>query len=202
MIIMKNQEVAKILYDIADLLEIKGELVFKFVAYRRAAQAIESLSKDIEDIYREGKLDDVSGVGPGIAKKVAEYLETGRSKYLEDLKKGLPPGFGELLALEGVGPKKVKIFLEKKIKNLKELEAAAKAGKLRKIPTLGEKTEKNILQSIEYAKKRGGRMLLGHALPLADEIVGELKKNKNVDKISSAGSLRASQVLLLAISPK
>jgi len=189
-IIMKNQEVAKILYDIADLLEIKGELVFKFVAYRRAAQVIEALSRDIEDIYKDGKLDDVNGVGPGIAKKVVEYLETERSKYLEDLKKGLPPGFGELLALEGIGPKKVKLFLEKKIKNLKELEAAAKAGKLRKIPTLGEKTEKNILQSIEYAKKRGGRMLLGHALLLADEIVGELKKNKNVIKINPAGSLR------------
>ena len=190
MIIMKNQEVAKILYDIADLLEIKGELVFKFVAYRRAAQAIESLSRDIEDVYRDGKLDDVNGVGPGIAKKVVEYLETGRSKYLNDLKKGLPPGFGELLALEGVGPKKVKLFLEKKIKNLKELEAAAKAGKLRNIPTLGEKTEKNILHSIESAKKRGGRMLLGHALLLADEIMDELKKNKNVVMISSAGSLR------------
>ncbi|MEK6888196.1 MAG: DNA polymerase/3'-5' exonuclease PolX [Candidatus Aenigmatarchaeota archaeon] len=187
---MKNQEVAKILYDIADLLEIKGELVFKFVAYRRAAQAIESLSRDIEDVYRDGKLDDVNGVGPGIAKKVVEYLETGRSKYLNDLKKGLPPGFGELLALEGVGPKKVKLFLEKKIKNLKELEAAAKAGKLRNIPTLGEKTEKNILHSIESAKKRGGRMLLGHALLLADEIMDELKKNKNVVMISSAGSLR------------
>ncbi|MFA4820338.1 MAG: DNA polymerase/3'-5' exonuclease PolX [Candidatus Aenigmatarchaeota archaeon] len=188
---MKNQETAKLLYDIADLLEIKGELIFKVVAYRRAAQTIESLTRDVEDIYKEGKLGEIPGVGKGIAEIIEEYLKTGNVKYLDDLKKGLPPGFEGLLALEGIGPKKVKLFYEKlKIRNLKELEAAARAGKLRKVPTLGEKTEKNILQSIESAKKRGGRMLLGYALLLADELIGELKKSKDVYKISSAGSLR------------
>lgn len=188
---MKNQEVANMLYEIGDLLEIKGEMVFKVRAYRRAAQAIESLSRDIEDIYKEGKLDEVPGVGKGIAEKIAEFLEKGKLKYLEDLKRGLPPGFEEMLAIEGIGPKKVKLFYEKlKIRSVKELEKAAKEGRLRKIPTLGEKTEQNILQAIGAAKKRGGRMLLGYALLLADEIINEMKKSKDVDRISVAGSLR------------
>ena len=188
---MKNQEVAKLLYEIADLLEIKGEMVFKLRAYRRAAQSIESMSRDIEDAYKEGKLEDIPGVGKGIAERIAEYIEKGESKYLEDLKKGLPPGFDELLDVEGIGPKKVRLFYEKlKIKDIKDLEKAAKEGRLRKIPTLGEKTEQNILKSIEASKKRGGRMLLGYALPLADELVSELKKNGNIDRVNVAGSLR------------
>ena len=188
---MKNQEVAQLLYDIADIMEIKGEMVFKVNAYRRAARSIESLSRDIEQICIEGKLDEVPGVGRGIAEKIGEYLNDGKSKYLESLKKGLPPGLGEMLEVEGVGPKKVKLFYEKlKIKNINELEKAAKAGRLRNIPTLGEKTEQNILKSIESFRKRGGRMLLGTATMLADEIVNELKKNKNIDRINVAGSLR------------
>ena len=188
---MKNQEVAQLLYDIADIMEIKGEVVFKVNAYRRAARSIESLSRDIEQICIEGKLDEVPGVGRGIAEKIGEYLNDGKSKYLESLKKGLPPGLGEMLEVEGVGPKKVKLFYEKlKIKNINELEKAAKAGRLRNIPTLGEKTEQNILKSIESFRKRGGRMLLGTATMLADEIVNELKKNKNIDRINVAGSLR------------
>lgn len=188
---MKNQEVAQLLYEIADLLEIKGEMVFKVRAYRRAAQSIESLSKDIEDVYRDGKLEDIPGVGQGLAEKIEEYLDKGKLKYLETLKKGLPPGLEQMLAVEGIGPKKVKLFYEKlKIKSLKDLEKAAKGGKLRNIPTLGEKTEQNILQAIEAAKKRGGRMLLGQALILADGIVNEMTKNKNVGRINVAGSLR------------
>ncbi len=188
---MKNQEIAKLLYEIADLLEIKGEMVFKVRAYRRAAQAIESLPKDIEDVYRDGSLDDIPGVGQGIAERIEEYLDKGKLKYLETLKKGLPPGLYDLLEIEGIGPKKVKLFYEKlQIKSVKELEKAAKEGRLRNIPTLGAKTEENILKSIESAKKRGGRMSLGQALILADEILNEMKKNKNVSRINVAGSLR------------
>src|SRR3989338_7370926 len=188
---MKNREVAKLLYDIADLLEIKGEMVFKVVAYRRAAQAVESLSRDVEDMSREGKLDEIHGVGKGIAEKIDEYIKSGTSKYFDELKKGLPSGFAEMLAVEGIGPKKIRLFYDKlKIKSIKDLENAAKQGKLRKIPTLGEKTEQNILKSIEAAKKRGGRMPLGYALLLADDIISEMKKNRHVDRIDAAGSLR------------
>ncbi len=186
-IIMKNQEVAKLLYDIADILEIKGEMTFKVIAYRRAAQTIESMSKDIEDVIAKG--EKIPGVGGGIEERIVEYLEGGRSKYLEHIEKGLPPGLVELLKLEGIGPKKVKLFLDHKIKNIKELETAAKAGKLRSISGLGEKTEQNILHSIELSKKRGGRMLLGYAADIAEEIIKELKKTP-IEKINVAGSIR------------
>lgn len=188
---MRNQEIAKLLYDIADLLEIKGEMIFKIRAYRRAAQAVESMVEDIEDAWKNGKLDDIPGVGRGIAEKIEEYLKKGKSKYLHELKKGLPPGFAEMLAIEGVGPKKVKLFYEKLgIKNVEQLERAAKSGKLRKIPKLKEKTEQNIIKSIEASKKRGGRMLLGHALLLADEIIADMEKCKQAEMVSVAGSLR------------
>ena len=188
---MKNREVAKLLYDIADLLEIRGEMIFKIRAYRRAAQAVEAMPTDVGEAWKQGKLDSIPGVGRGIAEKIDEYLKKGRLKYLDELKKGLPPGFADMLAIEGVGPKKVKLFYEKLgIKNLEQLEKAAKSGKLRKIPSLKEKTEQNIIRSIEASKKRGGRMLLGHALTLSDEIIKEMKKCKDIRRIDAAGSLR------------
>ncbi len=187
---MRNQEVAALLYEIADLMEIKGEMVFKVVAYRRAAQTIESMTRDVEQISREGKLTELPGVGKGIAETITEYLENGKSKHLTELKKGLPEGLVDLLGLEGIGPKKVKLFLDHKIKNIKDLEKAAKEGRLRRIEGLGEKTEKNILESIENSKKRGGRMLLGQAIPLADEIISEIKKSGLAERVSAAGSIR------------
>src|SRR3989344_1830460 len=188
---MKNREVAKLLYDIADLLEIRGEMIFMIRAYRRAAQAVEAMPTDVGETWKQGKLDSIPGVGRGIAEKIDEYLKKGRLKYLDELKKGLPPGFADMLAIEGVGPKKVKLFYEKLgIKNLEQLEKAAKSGKLRKIPSLKEKTEQNIIRSIEASKKRGGRMLLGHALTLSDEIINEMKKCKDIRRIDAAGSLR------------
>ena len=188
---MKNREVAKLLYDIADLLEIRGEMIFKIRAYRRAAQAVEAMPTDVGETWKQGKLDSIPGIGKGITEKIDEYLRKGKLKYLDELKKGLPPGFADMLAIEGVGPKKVKLFYEKLgIKNIEQLEKAAKSGKLRKIPSLKEKTEQNIIRSIEASKKRGGRMLLGHALTLSDEIINEMKKCKDIRRIDAAGSLR------------
>ena len=188
---MKNQEVSRLLYDIADLLEIRGEMVFKIRAFRRAAQSVEALPMDVEDAWKQGKLQEIPGVGRGIAEKIDEYLRKGKLKYLDELKKGLPSGFAEMLAIEGIGPKKVKLFYDKlHIKNLEQLEKAARSGRLRKIPKLKEKTELNILRSIEASKKRGGRMLLGNALLLSDEIINEMKKCAGVQRIDAAGSLR------------
>ncbi|MEM7819789.1 MAG: DNA polymerase/3'-5' exonuclease PolX [Candidatus Aenigmatarchaeota archaeon] len=187
---MKNQIVAKILYEIADLLELKG-VEFKPYAYRRAAQTVESLSKDIEEVYKEGKLEDLPGIGKNIAKKISEIIETGSLKYYEDLKKDMPIDFEALLSVEGLGPKKVKTLYKKlKIRNLDDLEKAAKSGKIKNLPGFGEKTEREILENIEFARKSKERMLLGYALPIADEIENRLKRLKEIKKISVAGSLR------------
>lgn len=189
---MKNQEVAKLLNDIADILEIRGEMLFKIIAYRRAAQAIEAMSKDVEDVAAQGKLEEIPGVGKGIAEKIEEYLDKGTLKYLDSIKRGLPPGIEKIVSLEGVGPKKAMLFYKKlKIKSVEDLEKAARDGRIRKIRGMGEKTEQNILKSIELAKqKKSGRMLLGYALDIAEEIIAELKKSKDVDKVNVAGSIR------------
>src|SRR3990167_4170910 len=102
-IFMKNQEVAQILYEIADLMEIKGEIAFKVIAYRRAAQTIESMLKDIDEVWKEGRLEEIQGIGKGIAETIDGFLATGKSKHLAELKKGFPPGLIDMLELEGVG---------------------------------------------------------------------------------------------------
>ncbi len=188
---MKNQEIANIFYSIADILEMK-EVEWKPIAYRKAARSIESLSKDIEEIYKQGgqkELEKIPGVGEGIAKKIIEYLNTGKIKEYEKLKKSIPVKVEELMNVEGIGPKKIILFYKKlKIKNLKDLEKAAKSGKIRKLPRMGEKTEENILKAIAFAKRAGKRKILGYALPIANEIVSKLKKLKEVNQIQICGS--------------
>ena len=187
---MKNMLVAKIFYEIADMLEMK-DVQFKPQAYRRAARAIESLSKPIEDVAREGKLEDIPGVGKNIAEKIEEIVETGRLKAYEDLKKDFPIDIEALLAVEGLGPKKVKLFYKKLgVKNLRDLERAAKDGKIRKLPGMGEKSEQHILESIKFAKSRGDRMLLGYVLPVAEGIEKKMRSFEAVEQAQVTGSIR------------
>ena len=185
---MKNAEVAKILYEIADLLEIEG-VEFKPRAYRKAAQNIESLSVDIEDLYRRGELEKIPGVGKSIAEKIKEYLETGKVKKLEELRQKIPVDIKSLSAVEGLGPRMIKILYEKLgVKNLDDLERVAKERRIRRLKGFGEKIERKILENIEIARQRQQRFLLGFVLPEANAIVEELKPF--VKKISLAGSIR------------
>lgn len=185
---MKNQEIAKILYEIADLLEIEG-VEFKPRAYRKAAQNIESLSVDIEELYKKGQLEKIPGVGKSIAEKIKEYLETGKVKKLEKLRKKIPVDIESLSAVEGLGPKMIKVLYEKLgVKNLDDLERVAKQRRIRRLKGFGEKIEKKILEGIEIARQRQHRFLLGFVLPEAKAIMEELKPY--VEKISLAGSIR------------
>ena len=187
---MKNYEVAELLNDIADLLEIQ-DVQFKPIAYRKAAFAIEGLTEDIADIWNKGKLDDIPSVGEGIAKKISDFLEHGTSNYLEKLKKQVPVDMEDLSRVSGLGPKTIlKLYKKLNIKNIKELEKAAKQGKIKKIAGLGPTVEKNILKSIEFAKASGKRFLLGYALDIAEEIKNRLKKLKQINKVEVVGSLR------------
>jgi len=189
---MKNAQVAKILYEIADMLEMQ-DVQFKPQAYRRAARNIESLAKPIEDVAKGGveELMKIPGVGESIAEKVEEIVATGRLKYYEELKKKFPIKIDEMFTVEGLGPKKIRLLYKKLgIKTLDELEAAAKAGKLRKLPGMGEKSEKQILESIEFARGRGQRVLLGLILPVAGEIKEKMKASNLVDVVEVAGSIR------------
>lgn len=186
---MKNQEIAKILYEIADLLEIEG-VEFKPRAYRRAAQNIESLSVDIEELYKKGQLDKIPGVGKSIAEKIKEYLETGKVRKLEELRKKIPVDIESLSAVEGLGPRMIKTLYEKLgVKNLDDLERVCKERRLRRLKGFGEKLERKILENIQLVKQRQQqRFLLGFVLPEANAIVEELKPY--VKKISLAGSIR------------
>ena len=188
---MRNQEIASIFYEIADLLEIKGELPFKVRAYRRAAQRIETLDGDIEDIYSEGKLREIPGIGEALAKKIGEIIETGRLEYLERLKREVPEGVVRLMSIPGLGPRKTAVLYKKLgIKNIEELKKAAEQGKLRDLDGFGVITEKNILRGIEMLERSRGRVLLSMAFEDGSHLVDYLKGNRDVLNISIAGSLR------------
>jgi DNA polymerase (family 10) len=167
---------------------------FKPYAYEKAALTLEGLEKDVEEIYKkegfEG-LRKIPGVGESIAKKIEEYLKTGKIQYYEDYKKKYPINLDELMGIEGLGPKRMKVLYEKLgIRNLKELEEAAKSHKIAPLYGFGEKTEKNILEAIEFAKRSKGRFLLGDILPRVKEIYGRLKNLKEVERIDVVGSIR------------
>jgi DNA polymerase (family 10) len=187
---MKNLQVAKILNEIADILEMQN-VEFKPRAYRKAARTVESLSKPIEEVYEENKLEELSGVGKSIAEKIAEIIETGKSQYLENLKKQMPADVEALTSIEGMGPKSVKKLYETlKIKTLDDLARAAEQHEIREIKGFGPKTEKNILEHLELARRGTERILLGFALPIANEIKEWLKKEESVSQIEVTGSLR------------
>jgi len=190
---MKNQEIAKIFYEIADYLEMEG-VKFKPYAYQKAAITLEGLEEDVEEIYKRGGLEalkKIPGVGESIALKIEEYLKTGKIKYYEEFKKKMPIDLEELIQVEGMGPKKAKVLYEKLgVKNLKDLEKAAREHKIAPLFGFGEKTEKNILEGIEFLKRSKGRFLLGEILPKVKEIYEKLKKLKEVERVDVVGSIR------------
>ena len=190
---MRNLELAQIFYLIADLLEMK-EVSFKPRAYAKVARVLESLEKDVGQIYQEGgleALENIPGVGKNIALKIEEFIKTGKLKSYQKLKKECPVDLDSLMAIEGLGSKKIKVLYQKlKIKNLKDLEKSAQAGKIRKLEGFGQKSEKAILQGIIFVKAGQGRFLLGLTLPLVKEIIGNLEKLTEVEKIKVAGSIR------------
>lgn len=206
---MRNQEIADIFYQIADLLEIKDELPFKVRAYRRAAQRIETLDGDIEEIYRDGRLREIPGIGEALAKKIGEIIETGKLQYLERLKKEIPEGIVRLMGIPGLGPKKTAVLYKKLgITTIEKLREAAEQGKLRSLEGFGEITEKNILRGIEMLERSKGRVLLSVAFEDGNRIVEYLRGNKDVLNVSLAGSLRRMKetigdidILVSSLSP-
>jgi DNA polymerase (family 10) len=188
---MKNLEIAQIFRDIAAILEIKGENVFRIRAYLRAAQNIEGLAEDIENYINDGRLSDIPGIGKDLSQRIKEYVLTGKIKIYEDLKKSIPEGVLALLSIPSIGPKTARLLYERlRIKSIKDLEKAIGANKLQGIFGIKEKTIENILKGIEVVKKGQERMTLAWSLQVGDEFVNALKKIPEVKKISVAGSLR------------
>jgi len=188
---LKNLELSRIFEQITRILKIKGENPFKIRAYEKVALVLENLAIDIETIYRQGGLNNIPGVGEGIAKKIEEFLTTGKLEYYEKLKETIPTGVIELLDIPEVGPKTAKLLYEELgVDSIEKLEKAVRQHQIKDLPGMGEKSEDNILRGIELYKRRKERVLLGLALPLAEEIVKNLSRLDETDKISIAGSLR------------
>jgi len=190
---MSKQELAKIFNDMARYLYME-EVPFKPQAFERAAESLESLEEDVGEIYKKGgikALQEIPGVGKSIAGHIEEYLKNGKIKDYEKFKKRLPLKMDELVRVEGLGPRKIKVLYQKLgISDLKTLEKAAKSGKITPLFGFGEKTEKNILQGLEFLKRDKGRFLISEILPMAREVQKKLDGLKEVEKVNLAGSLR------------
>ncbi|MEA2070466.1 MAG: DNA polymerase/3'-5' exonuclease PolX [Asgard group archaeon] len=187
---MKNVFIAEKLEELADLLSIK-EQGFRVRAYRQAAQTVRSLSTPIEEIAEQGDLQELPGIGSSIAKKIKELLDTGELTYYKKLKKEYPVEHQKLLAVEGLGPKTLKLLYEELgITTLEELEKAAKEHKIRDLPGMGEKSEQNLLNNIEFVKRFTGRKILGFILPLAEKMSEKISEQPYVQKVALAGSIR------------
>lgn len=188
---MRNLEIAKLFHEIADLLEIKGENTFKIRAYRRAAINLESATEEIEVVVTRGGLAEIVGIGKDLAAKIQQVLEIGHIESLEELRKEIPRGVVELMAIPGVGPRTARLLFERlQIDSIEKLEALALRGRLLGLPGIQQKTVENILKGIRVVKAGRERMPLGLALPLAHELVQILERLPDVTQISLSGSLR------------
>ena len=187
---MKNQEIAKIFNEIADMLEIKNDNPFRIRAYRRAALNVEGLTRNVEDLS-EDELHEVPGIGKDLAAKIAEYMKTGKIAAHEELIKEIPPIVLQLESVPGLGPKTAMLLYDKlHIKSVDELAKLAKEHKLAGLPGIKVKTEENILKGIGMLKRGRERAPLGKVLPIAQDIVDQLRKAAPLTRIDIAGSLR------------
>lgn len=187
-----NADVAAVFEEIADLLDLQGENPFRIRAYRSAARTIRDLGRELREMVAAGEdLKQIPGIGEDLAKKIIEITQTGQCKALEELRAESPPGILELLRLPGLGPKKVKKLHETlKISTLADLEAAARAGKIRELDGFGEKSEQQILKALEARLLTGKRFLLDAVEPYANALAKHLESVEGVEQVAVAGSYR------------
>jgi DNA polymerase (family 10) len=187
----KNAELAGMFDRIADALEYKGELAFKVIAYRKAARALEELTDDIELLAKQGKLRTIPGVGEGIAKKIDEYLATGKMKKFEEAMAEIPSGLLELLSVQNLGPKTLALaHQELGVNNREDLKRVIDNGSLARLFRMGEKKVENIKKGLEIFGKAQERISIAQALRTAEEVVTYLKGLAGVRQVEPSGSLR------------
>jgi DNA polymerase (family 10) len=188
---MNNHEVAAILDEIGTLLELKGENPFKCRAFHNASRIVNALTTNLDKLISSGELTKVKGIGEGLAGNITEMIQTGTSSYYKELRNALPEGVPDMLRIQGLGPKKVKLLYEKlKITSIAELKAAAEQHKLENVEGFGKKTEENILQGIELLNKHSDKHLFSQAKEAGDRIYAAIKNQRGVIRSEIAGSLR------------
>lgn len=190
---MSNLEVAELLRAISASYELldPNKNKFRIIAYDRAADAIEHLSSEIKDIWDDGKLEEIPGVGPSIATNISEIFKSGKSKHFEEVLKNFPPAIFELIPLPRIGAKTAfKLVTKLGIKSVSDLENKAKKGEIAKLEGFGEESQSDILESIKEHKNRKNRLLLPYAEQISNEVIDWMKKDKSIVKIDPLGSLR------------
>jgi DNA polymerase (family X) len=191
---MENTEIARVFYEIGDLLEIKGGDRFRIRSYRNAGLGIEGLTESLKRLYDEGGEDNlkgIPGIGESIRSKIIELLTTGKCEYLEDLLKELPEGMLDVLKVSGVGPKKAALlYKELGIASVEELQKAAAEQKLRELPGFGELSEQKVLKAIDDLKAVSSKFKLSVALKYAESFVEHIKEVSGAIDVVPAGSLR------------
>ena len=208
---MTNAEIARILREIAFYLDMNA-VAFKPRAYEKAAYAVDALDDPISEAYRRNGIkavEEIPGVGKSIAEKIVTLIETGKLPYYEELRQQMPVDLSALTGIEGLGPKMIKALYDQlAIRNLEELEKAAREHKIRHLVHFGEKSEEKILKGIEFKKKHRGRFPLGVVLPLIETIEERLSRVKGVKKVIAAGSIRRrketvgdADILVLSVQP-
>ena len=189
--VISNAELARIFNEIGDMLEILGEVVYKAVAYRRVADAVERYPDDVASLFKRGEPPKLAGAGAALTAKLAELSETGSLEYHERLRAQVPEGLLEILRIPGVGPKTVRLLhVELGIDSVESLRAAAESGGLRHIKGLSERTEKNIIDGIARLENRSSRLLIHDADALMAGLLERLRDAGGVRRIEVAGSLR------------
>ncbi len=188
---MKNAAIAQVFQDMADLLELKEENPFKIRAYQRAAHTIDSLPVELEQVMKEGKLREITGIGEAIANKITDLLTTGHLESYEKLRSEFPENILSLMAIRGVGPKTAtRLYKELDVSSVDDLEKAIVEGQVAALYRLGEKTAENILRHIQGLRRKDQRVTLGEALPVVEEIIADLGKIRGVRNLTPAGSVR------------
>ncbi len=188
---LSNREIANIFETTADLLEIRGDVIHRVLSYRRAAETVRDLPRDLRAVAAEGGLEDLPNIGKTLAAKITELLETGGLAFYDRLAQEIPPGLVDVMRVNGVGPKKARLFWQQlDVTSLAQLEAAARAGRLRDLPGMGEKSEQKIVQGIEALARRTDRTPLGVALPAAQAILDLLLALPQAVEGALAGSIR------------
>jgi len=188
---MDNRQIAHIFQQIADMLAIQGANRHRIFAYQRAGETIAHLERDVSDVWREGKLTEIPGIGATLADKIEELLTTGDLDFYQRLKKEVPPGVVDLLQVPDVGPKTAgRLWKELGVTSIEALEEAARAGRVQTLSRMGARTEARILEGIEALRRRTGRTPLGAAWFLAQDLSAALREVPGVRQVAPAGSLR------------
>jgi len=188
---VNNRQIADVFSAMADILDIQEANYHRVMAYRRAAENIAALGRPVQEIWQEGDLTSIPGIGSTLASKIDELIRTGDLEAYRELKSQVPEGVVAMLQIAGVGPKSAtRFWKELGLTSVAALEHAAQAGRLRDLHGFGAKSEQNVLDGIELLKRRTGRTRLGEAWSLAQEMIAALRQVPGVVKVAPAGSLR------------